>query len=337
MKAIVLRETGDAAQLKLETLPDPSPGPGEAVVKLKAAALNHRDVWIRKGQYAGIVLPTVLGSDGTGDVIAVGDGVDASWVGRSVIINPGLDWGNNERIPGPDFQILGMPRNGTYAQQIVVPVESLHEKPAGWTDAEAAALPLAGLTAYRAAFTRARVQSTDTVLIPGVGGGVAGFALQMVKAAGAKVVVTSGSDAKLEKARNQGADVAINYHQSDWMAQVKDACSGMGPDVAIDSVGGQTFTDLVELMNRAGRIVLYGATTGLPDQVNLRKLYWNQLDIMGSTMGSPTDFQGMLDFYRKHNLKPVVAKIFPLENIAEAHQYMEQAEQFGKIVLSIPD
>src|SRR5947208_8562758 len=214
MQAIVLRDLGGPEHLRLETAPDPQPGPGEVVVRLKAAALNHRDVWIRKGLYAGIKLPVILGSDWAGTVSAVGPTVDAKLLGRDVVINPGLDWGNDERVQSPQFRILGLPDDGTYAELVKVPASAVYPKPAGWSWEEAAALPLAGLTAYRAVVTRAQVASCDTVLVTGIGGGVSLFALQIAKAQGARVVVTSGSDAKLERARQLGAVGGANYKKA---------------------------------------------------------------------------------------------------------------------------
>src|SRR3954447_5072452 len=210
MKAIILRELGEPENLRLEDVPEPQPAAHEVLVRLKAAALNHRDVWIRKGLYAGIKLPVILGSDGAGEVAAAGAGVDAKLVGRKVVINPGLDWGDDERVQGPNFRILGLPDDGTYAELVRVPAGHVHPVPAGWSMEEAAALPLAGLTAYRAVVTRAEVKAGERVLVTGIGGGVSAFALQIAKSLGAKVYVTSGCDEKLARAAQLGADGGAN-------------------------------------------------------------------------------------------------------------------------------
>ena len=198
MKALVLVSKDQA--LAYKDVEKPTYTEGSVLVKLLAAALNHRDVWIRKGQYAGIKLPIILGSDGAGDVASVGPGVDTSWLGKSVVINPGLDWGDDPRCFGPSFRILGLPDNGTLAEYVKVPAGNVHAMPGGWSWPEAAALPLAGLTAYRAVVTRAKVQAGETVLVTGIGGGVSLMALQIAKSLGAKVFVTSGSDDKLANA-----------------------------------------------------------------------------------------------------------------------------------------
>ncbi|MFO0959641.1 MAG: zinc-binding dehydrogenase [Isosphaeraceae bacterium] len=336
MKAIVLRQLGEASNLQFEDAGDPVPGPGQVVVRLRAAALNHRDVWIRRGLYAGIKLPIILGSDGAGDVEAVGDGVEASWVGRSVVINPGLDWGDDPKAQANAFRILGLPDDGTYAQRVKVPATHVHPMPEGLGMEEAAAIPLAGLTAYRAVFTRAQVQAGETVLVTGIGGGVSTFALQFARLRGARVVVTSGSDEKIASARELGADAGVNYRSSDWVKQVLDQTDG-GPDVVIDSVGGDTFNRAIEVTRPGGRIVTYGATTGAADQVEIRRIFWKQLNILGSTMGNPREFAEMLALFGPgtDKLKPVIDRAFPLADAAEAHRRMEEAEQFGKILLTI--
>lgn len=336
MKAIVLRHLGEASNLTLEDVGDPRPGPGEVVVRLQAAALNHRDVWIRRGLYAGIKLPIILGSDGAGDVESVGDGVEKAWVGRSVVINPGLDWGDDERVQDRSFRILGLPDDGTYAQKVKVPVEFVHPRPDGLTVEEAAAIPLGGLTAYRAVVSRAKVRAGETVLVTGIGGGVSSFALQFAKQAGAKVVVTSGSDDKIAAACRLGADAGVNYRSPDWVDQVITQTDG-GPRVVIDSVGGDTFCRAIEITQPGGRIVTYGATTGHAECVEIRRIFWKQLSILGTTMGSPTEFAAMLALFGAGpgKLRPVVDRSFPLAEAAEAHRRMEEAEQFGKIVLTI--
>ncbi len=334
MKAIVLRQLGEASNLRIEEVPDPKAGPGEVLVRVRAAALNHRDVWIRKGMYAGIKLPIILGSDGTGNVESVGEGVDSRLVGQSVVINPGLDWGDDPKVQGAAFRILGLPDDGTYAELVKVPAGHVHATPAGLSADEAAALPLAGLTAYRAVVTRGGVQKEETVLVTGIGGGVSAFALQIAKAHGARVLVTSGSDAKLERAKEMGADWGVNYRAADWVKQVI-AQTGGGPDLIIDSVGGENLNKAIELVRPGGRIVTYGSTTGPAEQVEIRRIFWKQINLLGSTMGTPAEFAAMLAMYGEGKLRPAVDRSFPLANAADAHVRMEQADQFGKIILSV--
>ncbi|MCX6047279.1 MAG: zinc-binding dehydrogenase, partial [Chloroflexi bacterium] len=235
MKAMVLEGVNQALLLK-ET-PDLQPGENEVVVKLAAAALNHRDVWIQQGLYAGLKFPVILGSDGAGVVTEVGAGVDQSWLGKEVLIYPGTDWGDNVRAQSRQFKILGLPENGTFAQFAKVPAENLLEKPGHLSFAEAATLPLGGLTAFRALFTRAHLQAGERVLITGVGGGVAILVLQFALAAGAQVYVTSGTDEKIARARQLGALGGVNYRAPDWDKQLRAQVAGF--DLIVDSAGGE--------------------------------------------------------------------------------------------------
>ncbi|MGE3539278.1 MAG: zinc-binding dehydrogenase [Candidatus Tectimicrobiota bacterium] len=341
MQAIVLRRQGPPETLRLEEVPDPQPGAQEAVVRLQAAALNHRDVWIRSGggasAYASLGQERViLGSDGAGDVIAVGAGVDPALLGRAVVINPSLDWGEDEAAQGPNYRILGFPDDGTYAEQIVVPAQNLYDKPAALSFPEAAAIPLAALTAYRAVVSRAQVQAGETVLVTGIGGGVSTFALQIAHRLGARVFVTSGSDAKLERARALGAAGGANYRTQDWVQDIRRLCGGSGPDAVIDSVGGETFAQAVDLLRPGGRIANYGATTGTLKDYVLRNIFWRQITVLGTTMGSPREFAAMLTLFANGELRPVIDQSFPLAEAAAAHRRMEEAGQFGKIILSMP-
>ncbi|PYR67912.1 MAG: alcohol dehydrogenase [Acidobacteria bacterium] len=333
MRAIVLTALGDSDNLKLEQRPDPRPGPGEADVRLHAAALNRRDVWIRKGQYAGIKLPIILGSDGAGEVVDVGERVDRAWHGRQVVMDPSLNWGGDERAQDNTFNILGLPTDGTYAEMVVVPAANLHPKPAHLSWEEAAAVPLASVTAYRALVTRARVQAGETVLVTGIGGGVATCALQIAKHLGAKVYVTSGHESKVEAARRLGAMGGVNHRKDDW-AKTLVAEIGSRPDVIIDGAGGETFNRALDALKPGGRLVSYGSTLGAAQHVEVRRIFWKQLNVLGSTMGSPSDFTAMLKLYEA-GLKPVVDKVFPLEQAGDAHIRMEAGDQFGKIVLKI--
>lgn len=316
--------------------PDPVAGPGQAVVRLRAAALNHRDVWIQQGLYPGIVLPVIPGSDGAGVVEAVADPEDAAWVGREVVLNPALDWGPDPRAQGPAFRILGLPDPGTCAERIAIGVAQLAPRPAHLSWSEAAALPLAGLTAWRAVFTRARLRAGERVLVTGVGGGAALFALQFAVAAGAEVWVTSSAPEKLARARALGARGGVDYRQADWAAQLTRQAGGPF-DVVVDSAGGEGFAALVDSAAPGGRIVFFGATAGNPRAFDLRKAFFRQLNVLGTTMGSPEDFAAMLRFVAEHRLAPVVDSVRPLAEAAAAFDRMAAGDQCGKLVLAVGD
>ena len=335
MKAIVLHSVGEPEALRLEDVPNPTPGPGQVVVRLRAAALNHRDLYICRGQYAGLRFPIIPGSDGTGEVAAQGEGVTGLSRGASVVINPSLRWGDDPRAFGPQFRILGLPDNGTFAEQVAVPAANVLPRPEGLADEEAAAIPLCGLTAYRALVTRGQVQRGEAVLVLGIGGGVATFALLIAKCAGARVLVTSGSDAKLARAQALGAEGGFNYKTADWVAAAREATGGRGPDLIIDGTGGATFERALDAARPGGRVVTYGATTGNAPELTVRRIFWKQLSVLGSTMGTPDDFRAMLALFGPGKLRPVVDQVFPLEDAGRALSRMERAEQFGKIVLRI--
>jgi zinc-binding alcohol dehydrogenase/oxidoreductase len=317
----------------LNEVPAPTAGPGQAVVQLKAAALNHRDVWIQQGLYPGIALPVTPGSDGAGVVTSVGSDGDASWVGREVIINPALDWGSDPRAQGPKFRILGMPDAGTFAEQIVIAVAQLAPKPAHLSWEEAAALPLAGLTAWRAVFTRAQLKAGERVLVTGTGGGAALFALQFAVAAGAQVWVTSSSPDKILRAKSLGALGGVNYREADWAEQLLKLAGAF--DVIVDSAGGDGFTKLIDLTAPGGRIAFFGATAGNPKLFEMRKCFFRQINVLGTTMGSPVDFAGLTQLVAAKKLRPIVDSSFPLAEAESAFRHMAEGAQFGKIVLTM--
>ena len=335
MKAVVLRERGGPEMLRVETWPEPVAGPGEAIVALRAAALNHRDIWIRRGTTSASTAPIVPGSDGAGHVVAVGAGVNPSWNGAAVVINPSLDWGADPRVQGPHWRILGLPDDGTYAELVKVPAANLHRKPEALTFEQAAAVPLAGLTAYRALVTRARVRSDDVVLVTGIGGGVALFALAIARSVGAAVFVTSGSDDKISRARALGASGGVSYRVPDWPRQLTDMTDGKGPSVIVDGTGGESLAKAIEIVRPGGRVVNYGGTGGPIAPLSPRSIFWKQIDVMGSTMGTSAEFGAMLRLYDEGALRPVVDSVLPLEEAAAAHARMERGDQFGKIVLTI--
>ena len=329
---LAVRLTG-SDHLEILEIPEPIPAAGEAVISVRAAALNHRDVWIKSGRYAGLKYPVTPGSDGAGVVASVGSPSDQSWVGREVILNPALGWGESERAQdSASFNILGLPRDGTLAERVAVPVPQLEERPSHLSWEESAAIPLAALTAWRAVCVRGAVRSGERVLVTGIGGGVATWALTFARALGAAVTVTSASEAKLAQAATLGAADGVNYGNDDWGRR---AAAGGLFDLIIDGAGGEGFDTLMELAAPGGRIVSYGATRGNPSSLTVRKLFWRQISLLGSTMGSPSDWHSMVAFVRERGLRPVISSVFPLREAADAFALMERGGQFGKIVVKV--
>jgi zinc-binding alcohol dehydrogenase/oxidoreductase len=331
MKAALLEAKGQA--VRVQTVPDPEPRAGEVLVKVKAAALNHRDVWIQKGLYAGLKYPIILGSDGAGIVAKVGAEVDPSWVGKEVIINPGQAWGEEERAQAGSFNILGLPENGTLAEFVKVESQYVVPKPGHLSFEEAAALPLGGVTAYRALFKRAKLQPKERLLITGIGGGVATLGLQFALAHGTEVYVTSSDSYKIQQAQDRGAKGGGNYIIKGWADELKESAGLF--DVILDSAGGEGFADLLDLAAPGGRIAIFGATRGHIPELPTRKIFWKQLSILGSTMGSEADFAEMISYVNRHRLKPVIDQIFPLEETEAAFRRMDEGQQSGKIVIQV--
>lgn len=335
MRAIRLEKQGGPEELKPVELPDPVAGQNEAVVRLHAAGLNHREVWIRQGLYARIQLPCVLGSDGAGVVESVGPGTDASLVGKRVVLIPCEGWGADPRAQDlKNFLILGMPRQGTLAEQIAIPASMLCEIPEHLSFEEAAALPCAGLTAYRAVTTRGEVKSGEHVLVTGIGGGVATLALIFAKALGARVSVTSSSEEKLAKARSLGAIAAVNYKRAGWEKELIGEAKG-APSVIIDGAVGDDFNSLIGLAAPGARIVVYGATRLRPKDLDIQRVFFKQLDIRGSTMGTDQEFRDMLALIAREKLRPVVETVLPLAQAQEADRLIAEGKQMGKVILKI--
>lgn len=330
MKALLLQGPGEP--LVCVDRPDLPPGPGEATVALRCAALNHRDVWIQKGTYHVRSYPVVPGADGAGTVTAVGDGVDAALVGKEVIINPGLSWGDSEDRAQPDFYPLGSPRDGTFAERINVPAVQLAGKPRHLDWEHAAALPLSGVTAFRAISARAKVKAGERVLITGIGGGVALFAMQFALALGASVYATSGSDDKARRVRAMGVSGTANYRDAHWAAMLREQVP-QGFDVIIDSAVGPAFQQLMELAAPGGRIAFLGFTAGGNVQLDVRPIYRKQLSILGTKMGSPRDFQHMVRLVEASAIRPVVDRTMSLSCANAAYGILDRGEHFGKIVL----
>ena len=330
MKAVFLTNSNEP--LLIKTTSTPEPAGNEVLIKLEYASLNHRDLSIRRGRYAGKKEGLILGSDGYGKVVAAGKDVDASMIGNAAVINPSHNWGNNPKAFGPDFKILGNPDNGTLAEYIVVDKQYVYVKPGHLSGVEAAALPLAGLTTYRAVFTKAKIEKGEKVLITGIGAGTALLALQYALAAGAEVYVTSGSEDKISRAIAMGASAGANYKEQGWTKKLEQQSGGF--DVVLDSASGNGFAQLLQVTRPGGRIVLWGGTDGPISTIIPREIYWKNISILGTTMGTGQEFAQMLAFVETHNIKPVIDKIFPsLDHAQEAFDHMAAGKQFGKIVI----
>lgn len=330
MKAAVFK--GKDSPLTVEEVPKPKPVKDQVLIRLKYAALNHRDIWIMKEQNS-LQNGIILGSDGYGVIEDAGEDADPLFMGAEVVINPSLEWGNNPVVNGDSFKILGFPDNGTFAGYIVISQKYVFRKPEHLSDEEAAAVPLAALTAYRALFSKARLRAKEKVLITGIGGGAALWLLQFAVGYQGRVYVTSGSDEKIERAKKLGASGGFNYKDPEWAVKAQKEAGGF--DIIIDSAGGDQFSKLIELALPGGRIVNYGRTAGNITNIPTRILYSKQLSIHGTTMGTRDEFLSMLDFIESRNIRPVIDKIYPLDQIHEAFKRMEDGNHFGKIVISI--
>ena len=333
MRAIVLSGPG-LAGFQLTERPTPAPGPGQALIRLRAAALNHRDLWASRGWKAGRA-PVIMGSDGAGVVEALGPGAAGPPPGSEVIVNPSLDW---EEGPAPDhdYRCLGDPTDGTLAEFVVVPAGNVHPKPPHLSWTEAAALPLSFLTAWRALFPVGRLAAGERLAITGIGGGTALAALTLARAAGAKVAVTSRDAAKRRKAEALGAD--LSYESSDpWAAALRADNGGRGADLVLETVGAPTWAQSFAALERGGRLVTYGSTGGDEVTLELVPLFLGWRSVLGTTMGSARDFAAMLDYVNRHRLAPVIDRVFPLAEGVEALTHLDWAGQFGKVVVEIAD
>lgn len=326
MRAVVLEQFGGPEVLTAGEVPDPAAREGWVTVDVKACALNWHDCLVRQGRYPGVPLPHVIGSDGAGV---------RSDTGEAVVILPSLFWGDDERAPGPDFEILGDRTRGTYAERVSVPAANVLPLPDGWSFTDAAALPLAGLTAFRALFARGAMQAGETVLVLGAGGGVASIAIALAHAAGARVLVTTSSAEKLELAQALGAEDGAFYTDDAWPERILALTGGRGVDLVVDSVGS-SWPGALRATAAGGRLVSFGATGSAETAVDVRAFYFAQQTILGTTMGSPRDFAGLLGLVeRLPSWRPLVDRILPLEEAADAHRLMESRRHAGKIVLHV--
>jgi NADPH:quinone reductase-like Zn-dependent oxidoreductase len=319
MKAIRIHEDGGPEVLRYEDAPDPAPGPGEVLVRLRAASLNRLDLWVRAG-LPSVPKPRILGADGAG--------LDES--GRRVVINPGIEHGDR-------ISVVGEHMDGTHAELVAVPEGNVYEIPDELSFEEAAAFPLVFETVYRMLVTRAGLREGEWVLVWGVGSGIGTAALQLATALGGRVIATSSNDAKLERARELGAEAVVNHETGNVLETVKEATGGPGVDVVVEHVGEATWEKSLQAVRPHGRIAVCGATTGPNPKAALHRIWWKQLTILGSTMGTKDDFEGAFELVKSGKAKPVVDSVFPLAEARAAHERMESGEQFGKIVLRIPD
>jgi NADPH:quinone reductase-like Zn-dependent oxidoreductase len=324
VKAIRIHQDGGPDVLRYEDAPEPVPGTGQVLIELRAASLNHLDVWVRRG-LPSVPKPRILGADGAGIVVS-GDGFEP---GERVVLNPGLDHGDGR------ITVVGEHRDGTHAERIAVPAEQVYRIPDDLDFETAAAFPLVFETAYRMLVTKAGVREGEWVLVWGIGSGVSTASLAIAKALGARVIVTSGSDAKLERARELGADAALNHDTADVPGTVKELTSG-GAHVVVDHVGEATWKRSLAAARVDGRVCVCGATSGPNPPAQLHRIWWKQLTIYGSTMGSRTDFEAVFELVTSGRVVPVIDHVFPLAEAAAAHERLEAGEQLGKVVLRIP-
>jgi NADPH:quinone reductase-like Zn-dependent oxidoreductase len=333
MRAVRLNEIGGPEKLHVEQIPKPEPQAGEVLIKVARAAFNRRDVFITQGLYPGIQLPVTPGSDGFGHVAALGTGAKAPPVGTPVVMNPEIGWEDDPSTLSANARILGMPIDGTFAEYVIAPAENVFAKPANLGDDEAAAIPLAGLTAYRAAFTRGGLTKDDVVFIPGIGSGVQTMVLSYAVHVGARTIVTSGSDEKLAHAKALGASEGVNYKTNpDWHKDVRKLSDG-GPTLTVDCNGGEVFARALDIARFGGRVVSYGGTNG-DAKIRPFSIFWKHLSVLGTSMGSPSDFAAMLALFGS-GLKPVVDRVFPMDDVVDAAERVLKGEQMGKVVLAI--
>ncbi|MBM2829018.1 MAG: zinc-binding alcohol dehydrogenase [Actinobacteria bacterium] len=339
MKAVFFRRHGGPDVIEYGDLPVPSPGPGQVLVRVRAAALNHLDIFVRRG-IPGIIVafPHILGSDGAGVVESVGPGVTCLKSGDEVVLNPGIDCGKcefclkGEHSLCVSFHLIGEHIAGTYAEYVVAPEINACPKPAGLSWEEAAAFPL---TAWRMLVTKACAKPGETLLIIGIGSGVGVAALRIAKALGLNVLVTSGSADKLVRAKALGADGGIDHSQGAFSREVRRITGKRGVDIVLDSVGKATWKESIASLARGGKLLTCGATTGSNPEEDIARIFWNQLTVYGSTMGTHAEFADMLGMFREGRLSPVIDSVFPLSQAKEALERLEEKRQFGKIVLRV--
>ena len=329
MKAFSHQGVHGFAGTSYQEMEEREPAAGEVKVKLYYAGLNHRDIFVLQ-RHKESDPALIIGSDGAGVIEAIGAEVEGFTIGDEVMINPSLGWISESSAPPEEFQIVGLPDHGTFAEKITISANNVEPKPDHLTWKEAGVLSLAALTAYRALFTRANVKPSDTVLLPGVGSGAVTFLLMFAKAIGCRVIVTSRSEEKRRRALELGADLAIDS-ASHWDEVLK----GEKADIVIETVGAATFDQSLAQLRKGGTIVTFGASAGDEVRINIRTFFYGQYNMLGTTMGSRDEYREMLQFIRRYHIKPIIDKVFPLSEAEGALRRLEDAEQFGKITLQI--
>lgn len=340
MKAAIFREHGGVDRLEIADMPEPFAGPGQVLLRVRAAAMNHLDLWARRGLPGiEIPLPHIGGSDIAGEVAALGAGVAGILEGDRVVVNPGLWDGTCEWcLKGQqslcvNYRIIGEHIDGGFAEYVAAPAANLVAIPDGFSFEEAAAAPLVFLTAWRALVTQAELRAGETILVLGASGGAASAAIQIAKYAGAYVYAVTSSAEKAARARDLGAGEVIDRTSEDFAKEIWKRTRRRGVDVVLENTGEKTWEGSIRSLARGGRLVTYGGTTGPTGRTNIPLLFWKQIRIIGSTMGTPAEFGAVMRLVWERRLRPVVDRVLPLENIREAHEALEAGEQFGKIVL----
>jgi NADPH:quinone reductase-like Zn-dependent oxidoreductase len=329
VKAVRIHEDGGPEVLRFEDAPDPSAGPGEVLVRLRAASLNRLDLWVRRG-LPSVPKPRILGADGAGLVEAAGEGVDGMELGTRVVINPGLEHGDR-------ITVIGEHMDGTHAELIAVPATNVYPLPEKVSFEDAAAFPLVFETVHRMLVARAGLEAGEWVLVWGVGSGIGSASLAIAKALDAHVLATSSSPEKLRRATELGADAVANHSDEDVVAAAKELTDGRGVDIVVEHVGEATWQRSLQAARAGGRITVCGATTGPNPPAALHRIWWRQLTILGSTMGRRADFEAALDLVVSGRARPIVDSVFPLADARAAHERLESGDQFGKVVLRIPE
>ena len=338
MKAVRIHEHGDTNVLKWEEISDPVIKPDQVLVQIKAAAMNHLDIWVRQG-IPGISLPMILGSDAAGIIKKVGRNVNGFTADDAVVINPLLFCGEcdscicSRENECSSIGIFGESTDGTNCELIAVNQRNLRKKPDNIDFESAASFPLAGQTAYQMLINRGQAKEGDTVLIWGSSSGIGSFGLQIAKAIGCKVIATGGSTAKCNQASNLGADISLNHYEDDLLGSVRDFTNGKGVDVVFEHTGASTWNISMKILGKYGRLVTCGATTGPKVSIDLRYIFFKQQSILGSTMGNLHAFDAVIELISTNRIKPIVDKTFSMEKITDAHKYLENSNQFGKVVL----
>ena len=339
MRAAIFHETGGPEVVRIEEVPTPTPGPGEVLVQVKAAAMNHLDLWIRRGLPIDTTMPHIGGSDIAGVIAETGEGVDAARVGQRVVVNPSLGDGTcewcrrGEESMCPRFRILGEHTNGGFAEFVAAAADHVHPLPDGFAFQDAAALPISYMTAWRALHSRARLQGGEDVLVLGASGGTAIAAVQIAVGIGSRVFAVTSGAANVERLRGLGAAFVYDRAEQDWSAALQADTGQRGVDVVVENVGAATWKGSLRALTQGGRLVTYGATTGPKVEIDIRALFWKQFSILGTTMASKAEFEAMLRAAFSGALRPVIDRVMPLDHAREAHERLEAGGQFGKIVL----